>query len=266
MKNQPIGILDSGVGGLSIWREIIKKLPHESTIYLADSANCPYGEKTAEEIYKLSKRMVKFFLEKKVKLIILACNTITVTCLDKLRQDFPKIPIIGIVPVIKTASELTKNGRIGVLSTRRTANSRYQKELIKKFAKGLKVLNLGTDKLVPLIERGESFGIIKMLGRELKAFQDFKVDVLVLGCSHFPFLKRKIRRIMGEKIKILDSAGAVARQVKRILIHNSTVSFSKKPFFLFYTTGNHERFREISAKLVGKKYGKMIKSVKRIRL
>ena len=134
MSSDSIGVIDSGLGGLSIWRQIVKKLPKESTIYLADSKNCPYGSNSSEEIYQLSKKLVTFLVQKKVKLIVLACNTITVSCLDKLRKEFPKTPIIGTVPVIKTASEITKNNKIGVLSTARTARSKYQKKLIKTFA------------------------------------------------------------------------------------------------------------------------------------
>ena len=220
MNENPIGVMDSGVGGLSILKEIIKKLPNESFIYLADSQNCPYGSKNSDEIYKLSKRLVKFLIKKKVKLIVIACNTITVACLDKLRKDFPQIPIIGTVPVVKTASKLTKNRRIGILSTQQTAKSKYQKDLIKKFTKSLKILNLGTDKLAPLIEnkRGNKIAINKILKAEIKPFINFKIDVLALGCSHFPFLKREMQKILGKKVLILDSSGAIARQTKRIIL------------------------------------------------
>lgn len=302
MNNQPIGILDSGVGGLSVWKEVVKKLPYESTIYLADSKNCPYGVKSKKEIYRLSKRLIEFLLGQKVKLVVIACNTITVTCLNKLRNDFPQIPIIGIVPVVKTAAKKTKNGRIGILSTTQTAKSKYQKDLIKKFCKGLKVLNLGTDKLVSLIETDDAEVISKnfrvhregklglnnlksegarlhsenfvafpshltfnkILKREIKPFIEFKIDVLALGCSHFPFLRKAIQRILGKKVKILDSGGAVARQVERVLKNNSSFSLSKKPSFLFYTTGDIKQFKTVSAQILGKKYIEVIKSAKDI--
>lgn len=250
MNKRPIGVIDSGVGGLSILKEIIKKLPNESFIYLADSKNCPYGSKSSEEIYKLSKRLIKFLLSKKVKLIVIACNTITVAALDKLRKDFSQIPIIGTVPVVKTASKLTKNGRIGILSTNQTAGSIYQKNLIKKFTKDLKVLNLGTDKLVPLIENGEKNKILvsKILKAELSPFVDFKIDVLVLGCSHFPFLKREMQKVIGNKIEILDSGGAIARQTKRVLLMENLFSEYNNFSRVLSTTGKIESFTKVLRK------------------
>lgn len=242
--NRPIGVLDSGVGGLTIWKEIVKGLPKESTIYIADSKNCPYGIKTAEEIYNLAKRLVIFLVTQDVKLIVLACNTITVSCLDKLRSEFPQIPIVGTVPVVKTASKMTKNKKIGILSTVRTAKSSYQKNLIKKFAKDLKVLNIGTDKLVPLIEKGDHVKMIQIiLQQELKPFVDAKVDILALGCSHFPLIKDQIQSILKD-VQVLDSGAAIARQVKRVLSNNNILSSSKRDY-TFYTSGETAPFNKI---------------------
>ncbi len=232
--NRPIGILDSGVGGLTIWKEIIKKLPNESTIYIGDSKNIPYGTKTPKGIHKLARKLVQVLVKKNVKLIVIACNTITVTSLDKLRREFPQIPIVGTVPVVKTAAEKTKKGRIGILSTVRTAKSQYQKDLIKKFAKDFKVLNIGTDKLVPLIEKGED--VDSVLNEILEPFSE--VDVLALGCTHFPLIKDKIKKILGPKVLVLDSSAAIARQVKRVLMHNQILSNNKKAKHYFYTTGD----------------------------
>lgn len=277
MNDYPIGVLDSGIGGLTIFEEIKKQLPNESIIYLADSKNCPYGDKTSKEIYSLSKRLIQFLVDKKVKIIVVACNTITVSSLDKLRKDFPSTPIVGTVPVIKTASKLTKNGRIGILSTNKTVGSKYQKDLIKKFAKKLKVLNLGTDRLVPIVEnnaevasenflahragepelksrktegarpRSENFESSprQVIIEELKPFVKSNIDVLVLGCSHFPFIKDEIGQILGKTVKILDSSGAVARQVKRILLINNAISRYNKPVFAFYTTGEGKRYKGV---------------------
>lgn len=252
MNRNPIGVIDSGVGGLSIFKEIVKILPNESFIYIGDSKNCPYGNKSSSEIYSLSKRLVEFLLKKKAKIIVIACNTITVSCLEKLRKDFPQIPIIGTVPVIKTASKLTKNGRIGVLSTKKTANSKYQKDLIKKFGRGLKVINLGTDKLVPIVENAPAskLDINKILTKELKPFQDFKIDTLVLGCSHFPFLAKEIRKILGKNVQVLDSSGAIARQTKRVLISENLISEYNNPVNTFYTTGKLEKFKNVAGKLL----------------
>ena len=125
MNRNPIGIIDSGIGGLSVWKEIAALLTEESTIYVADAKNLPYGEKTEEEVYLLAKAMMRFLIDKDVKLIVIACNTITVSALDQFRKDFPSLPIIGTVPMVKTAATMSKSKRIGMLSTTRTAASSY---------------------------------------------------------------------------------------------------------------------------------------------
>lgn len=268
MKNQPIGILDSGVGGLSIWKEIVLKLPNESTIYLADSLNCPYGEKTPQEIYVLAKRLVNFLLDQKVKLIVLACNTITVFCIDKLRADFPDIPIVGTVPVVKSASEQTRNKKIGILSTIATSKSKYQKNLIGKFAKDCVVVNIGTEELVPLVEKGEINGakVQRSLKKILNEFVVKGVDTIALGCSHFPFLKDKIQNIMGKGVMVLDSSGAIARQARRVLTNNNSLSLSKNTSHEFYTTGDANKFIKVSKKLMEHRLKELIKSIQSVSL
>lgn len=259
MNNQPIGILDSGVGGLSIWQEIMLKLPQESTVYLADSLNCPYGKKTKKEVYKLAKRMVRFLIKENVKLIVLACNTITVSCLDILRKDFPEIPIVGTVPVVKTASQKTKNKKIGILSTITTAKSSYQKNLINKFAVDCRVLNLGTSVLVPFVEKAEikNQKIETELRKILLPFEKAKIDVLALGCSHFPFLRKQIQKILGSKVLLLDSGAAIARQVERVLLNRNELSKGKNVQYKFYTTGDKKQFGLVVEKLIGEEIFKM---------
>lgn len=252
MKSRPIGILDSGVGGLSIWQEITKQLPNESTIYIADSKNCPYGTKLPDEIYPLAKRLLKFLLGKKVKLVVIACNTIAVTCLSKLRHDFPDVPIVGAVPVIKTAREKTKTRKIGVLSTSTTAKSLYQKNLIEEFAKDAEVKSIGLDILVPYIERGETEGkeLDRILKKTLKPLVEKGFDVMVLGCSHFPFLKESMQKIVGKGVLFLDSSGAIARQVGRVMLRNN--DFSKgKSIHMFFATGDRKQFTNTVKKLLG---------------
>lgn len=252
MHNQPIGILDSGVGGLSIWKEIINHLPHESTIYIADSKNCPYGTKSSDEIYGLAKKLVQFLVKKKVKLVVIACNTITVSCLGKLRHDFPDMPIVGAVPVVKTAREKTKSKKVAVLSTSATAKSFYQKNLIEQFAGDVEVKNIGIDILVPFVERGELIGkeLDLVLRKTILPFTNNGLDVLALGCSHFPFLKDSIQKIVGKNVLLLDSGGAIARQVERVLTRNNTLS-KVNPKHLFFTTGNEGQFKNVAATLIG---------------
>ena len=245
MNTQPIGVLDSGVGGLSIWREIVRLVPHESTIYIGDSKNCPYGSKSEDEIYTLAKRLVQTLLDKNCKLIVLACNTITVSCLDRLRRDFKAVPIIGVVPVVKTAAEQSRNGRIGILSTSKTAQSQYQRDLINRFAQISTVTNLGTDRLVPFIEAGKTEGIEEVLTEVLEPFKKENIDVLALGCSHFPFLKAEMKKILGKNVEILDSGLAIARQVKRVLESRDELCDKFKPNYIFFTTGDKSLFSKV---------------------
>lgn len=251
MSNNPIGVIDSGIGGLSIASELIKKFPNESFVYLADSLNCPYGEKTPEEIYSLSKKLIEFLLTKKIKLLVIACNTITVTSIDKLRKEYPNLPIIGIVPVIKTAVKNSKSKKIGIFSTVVTAKSDYQKDLINKWAEDASVLNLGTSRLVPLIEKLDFISIDNILERELKPFKKAEIDTLALGCSHFPLIRDKIQSYL-PNVLILDSAEAVSHQVGRILIHNDLVATLKDPSYNFYTTGDLSPIKYFADKLTNK--------------
>lgn len=268
MNNLPIGILDSGVGGLSIWKEIVRELPIESTIYLADSLNCPYGIKSEEEIYYLAKRLVQFLLDKNVKLIVVACNTITISCIDRLRSDCKDIPIVGTAPPIKTAARDSSNKKIGILSTFTTVQSRYQKNLIDKFAKDCDVISISASELVPYVERGDtdSKEFKEITEKILREFLENDVDAIALGCSHFPFLKEQMQKILGRSVLVLDSGAAIARQVRRVLTANNNLSLSNRPSHRFYTTGNAEKFTKVSKKLVGENFGDLIKSVKHISL
>jgi glutamate racemase len=265
MNNQPIGILDSGVGGLTVWKEISELLPQESTVYIGDSLNSPYGRYSADYIVKLSKKLINFLLDENVKLIVIACNTITVSCLDKLRREYPKVPIIGIVPVVKTAALVTKNHKIGILSTTNTATSEYQKNLIKQFATGCKVYSHGTDDLVPLIEKGEFSGNVmeKVLNKVLPQFKNEGVDTLALGCTHFPFIRQQIQGKLGKDVNLLDSGTAIARQVKRVLEKNNSMTQESKSKYEFFTTGTVENFEKV-ANTLGK--GTITQKVKSIAL
>jgi glutamate racemase len=259
MNNNPIGIIDSGVGGLSVWQEIKTLLPEESTIYVADTKNLPYGDKSEEEVSTLSNRLMRFLIDKDVLLIVIACNTITVSALEQFRKSYPSLPIVGTVPVVKTAASLSQNKRIGILSTIRTAESEYQKKLIAQFASDCEVINIGTNKLVPMIERGEVD--MAVLTEELQPFVNAKIDVLALGCTHFPFLKKEMQTILGSGVHIVDSGKAIARQVKRILQQESIESDAVLGNHAFYTTGEITMFEKQVERLVGEKHGKIKEAV-----
>ena len=257
--NRPVGIFDSGVGGLTIFSEITKLLPNESIIYFADQKNILYSGKSKRELEKITSNIVRFLIKNKAKLIVIACNTATVYAVDYLRSKF-KVPIIGVVPVVKTAARITKSGRIGILSTAATSKSKYQKDLIKRFANGLIVNNIGTDELVPFVETGDfkSAVLNKKLQNILKEFRG--IDILALGCSHYPFLRDKIQKILGPKVLILDSGPAVARQVKRVLESNKILS-NKKSKTKFFTTSNPADFKRIVEKLINAKLDTVEKAI-----
>lgn len=256
MHNNPIGIIDSGLGGLSLASSLISNFPNENFLYLGDSKNSPYGQKSREEIYRLTKKMIDFLINKEIKLLVIACNTITVSSIDDLRKDYPTIPIIGIVPVVKTAANISKNKRIGIFSTQVTANSGYQKELIEKFHNDCIVINIGSADLVKAIEDLDFEYIDKVLEEELGEFKSYNIDTLALGCSHFPLIKEKIQKHL-PNVLILDSGVAVSHQVDRILKHNNLLSKSPNPSYNFYTTGKSEGMDYFVSKLTNK--GKVTK-------
>ncbi len=248
-----IGILDSGVGGLTVWRAITTELPNESVIYVGDSKNAPYGEKDSLEIYFLAKSLVQFLISQNVKIVVIACNTITVSCLDKLRIQFPQVPIIGTVPVIKTAAEVSRNKKIGIFSTTRTAESEYQKKLLERFAKNCEVISLGSDRIVPLIEQGqidtkEMKGILEEI---LVPFKINSVDTVCLGCTHFPFIKEEIKEVLGGDVLLLEPSSAIARHVKNILGNNKQLAYPKGSVkYKFYTTGDEGVFVRVAKSLL----------------
>jgi len=252
MNDAAIGILDSGSGGLSIWKEISSFLPYESIIYLGDHGYMPYSNKTTKYIRDRVCRIIQFLCEKNTKLIVVACNTATVAGIEFYRKKFPRVPIVGVVPVIKTAAQVSKKRRIAILSTRFTAQSIYQKKLIQQFAKGCRVTVIGSTQLVSLIENNDlaSDKICKELMTLFSSIAKESIDVLVLGCTHYPFVRDQIRAIVGEGMAILDSGGAVARQVKRILEHDNGLANASIPDYQFFTTGDQEKVRRVASVLL----------------
>lgn len=258
MNKNPIGVFDSGVGGLTIVSEIKNRLPYESIIYVADQAYMPYGKKTKEEIVERSKKIVEFLAIRKSKAIVAACNTATVMAIDELRNSY-SMPIIGTVPVIKTIAERTRTNNIAVFATPLTAKSTYLQDLIKKFAHGKKVLTVGESHLEDLIEEGiiDSKEIKDILTAQLKPLLSENVDAIALGCTHYPFVKDQTKEIVGDSVGVYDSGGAIARRLEAVLGHENLLS-KEKGEDLYYTTGDKDKFDKTAEKLTGIK----IKSTK----
>lgn len=239
---QPIGFFDSGIGGTSIWKEVVELLPHENTIYLADSVNAPYGEKSKEKIIELCIKNTELLLKKNCKLIIVACNTATTNAIDILRKRYD-IPFIGIEPAIKPAALLSKTNAIGILATKGTLSSALFEKTTQEYAKNITTIEQDGEGLVPLIEIGKiNSGAVKdLLVTYLKPMLKFNIDHLVLGCTHYPYLIPQIKKIVGDKVTIIDSGEAVAKQTKTILKKYHLLNqSSKKPQHLFLSNGIKE--------------------------
>ena len=238
-NNNPIGLFDSGIGGTSIWREIHDLLPNEDTIYLADSKNAPYGQKSKEEIIQLCIKNTEFLLNQNCKIIVVACNTATTNAIKELRAKY-NIPFIGIEPAIKPAAIHSKKHVIGILATQGTLNSDLFHQTAEKFH-DTKIMEQIGHGLVPLIENGEmnSQEMNSLLHQYLEPMIAANIDYLVLGCSHYPYLIPQIKKILPKEIKIIDSGEAVAKQTKSILLEKNRLNLGKNNGkSIFYTNSN----------------------------
>lgn len=229
-NNAPIGLFDSGIGGLGIAYEIHRLLPHEDLIYFADTQNCPYGSKKTADVKRICIQNTKRLIDDYAcKLIVVACNTATSVAIDHLREVFPQIPIIGVVPVIKTAVKFTKIGSIVVMSTQNTIKSTTYSELINTFAHDIDVLSIPCPGLAEAIENGEDMQILeKMVRGYFTPYQKSRFDVVALGCTHYTLIKPVIQKVVGGKVLLLDSNKAVARHVKRVLLTEGIQSLKGK--------------------------------------
>lgn len=237
MNNNPIGIFDSGLGGLSIWKDIQSLLPNEEFYYLADSRHAPYGDKPPEEILRLSIKNTEFLLERNCKLIVVACNTATTNAIAYLRDNYA-VPFIGIEPAIKPAALHTKTGKVGVLATKGTLGSSLFHHTASNHAAGITIIDqIGTG-LVPLIEAGEATSEASraLLLKYLTPMLDAGVDQIVLGCTHYPFLMPLLEELLPDHINVLDCGMAVARQTQRVLLEKQLGHTSTEPGLShFYT-------------------------------
>ena len=242
MSLKPIGIFDSGVGGLSIWNEIDQLLPMESTIYLSDSKHAPYGPKGQEIITKLSIKNTEWLINQGCKLIVVACNTATTNAIDALRKNYP-IPFIGIEPAIKPAALESKSEAIGVLATKGTLSSQLFHETSQLYSSDLLVVEQIGNGIVELIENGALYSneMKCLLQKYLEPMLEAKIDCLVLGCTHYHFLTPILKELLPPHVKIIDSGKAVARQTKAVLektqlLNRATVEKTNR----FYTNGEEK--------------------------
>lgn len=214
-----IGVFDSGAGGLTILTDLRAELPYERFIYLGDTANCPYGVRSDEEITALTLECCRFLIKQEVKLIIIACNTASQAALSTLRATLHPLPFIGVVPAVKPAARLTKNGRIGIAATNQAAKAIYLRQLIDEFAGGIQAFAVGCPDLVTLVEAGRFDGpeVEATVREALQPVLAEDIDVLVLGCTHFPALRPVIERVVGPRVQVIDSGQAIARRTRSVL-------------------------------------------------
>ena len=239
----PIGVFDSGVGGLSILRAIHQRLPHESLIYVADNAYLPYGGRSQEEIQQRLLRITEYLLTREIKALVVACNTATVAAITYLRTHFPDLILVAVEPAIKPACLLTQSGVVGVLATEYTAVSARLKYLIEEYAHGKKVIRQGCPGWVEFVESGnpDPRAAEVCVRPQIEKLLAAGADVLVLGCTHYPFLETAIHQvaqsIIARDITILDTGEPVARQLERLLQAQMLLSKNPCPSFEFFTTG-----------------------------
>ena len=247
MSAKPIGIFDSGVGGTSIWKEVHSLLPNESTIYLADSKNAPYGIKGKERIIELCIKNAELLLEKECKLIVVACNTATTNAIDYLRANF-NVPFIGIEPAIKPAALHTKTNAVGILATKGTLSSALFSKTSSAFASNIKVVEQEGNGIVELIESGKlhTDAMETLLASYLKPMIEAKIDHLVLGCTHYPYLTSLLVKMLPKEVKIIDSGEAVARQTKTVLDQHGLLNTQiKSSVNQFFTNGSPEIMKQL---------------------
>lgn len=263
MNNSPIGIFDSGIGGLTVTKKIIKKLPYESIIYLGDTARVPYGTRSKEVITQFAKELVNFLLKRNVKILVVACNTISAVSMDEIKKISP-IPVLGVVkPAAKLAVAQTKNNRIGVIGTQGTIASKAYETAIKALDPETEVISVGCPLFVPLAEKGfHKHKVTKLVAEDyLDGIKAADVDTLILGCTHYPLLLEAISQAVGPKVKLVDSAQPTAEHLKKVLEEKNLLSDNQSPTYEFFVTSDPQKVYKVVSKFFGEALEGKIKKV-----
>ncbi len=254
----PIGVFDSGAGGLTILSVLRQELPYENYIYFGDTGHCPYGTRTDAEIIELSVQANRFLVGQGAKLIVVACNTASQAALNTLRATFPSVHFVGVVPAVKPAARATKKGRIGIAATNQAAKAIYLQQLIDEFAEGIQAFAVGCPELVTLVEHGEFDGPVveETVKQALEPVLKEDIDVLVLGCTHFPALRSVIERITAHQVRIIDSGSAIARRTHYVLdaerlIHPTNSNQEHGGKLQVWCSGDARAFSIVARKLLG---------------
>lgn len=259
----PVGVFDSGVGGLTVLHELLRELPNERYVFFGDTGNCPYGVRSEAEITQLSLNGAAFLLERGVKLIVVACNTASSAAIHTLRAAYPHIKFVAVVPAVKPAAEMTRVGRVAVAATDSAARSAYLRGLIEQFAQGIEVFPIGCQSLVTLAEAGKLDGpeVEREIRRRIEPLLAKGIDVLALGCTHFPAMRPAFERIVGPDVRVIDSGAAVALQTRRVLTQQGLLAANdsgpaahpRAPRLddEFWRSGTSETFEQVASLLLG---------------
>ena len=253
-NNHPVGIFDSGIGGLSVLLAIRKELPREHLIYIGDQANVPYGSRSLEEVRQLSEGLTNFLLKQNAKLIVVACNAASAAALRYLRERYPEVPFVGMEPAVKPAAEYTHTGKVGVLATPATFQGELYASVVERFAQGVEIYQDTCPGLVKQIEAGrlDTPKTRRILERALRPMLAAGIDTVVLGCTHYPFVMPLIQKIVGNDVRVIDPAPAVARQVRRVLEQRKMLAEREtEGNALYLTTGDLSRFTALLPKVLG---------------
>jgi glutamate racemase len=249
-----IGVFDSGVGGLTVVKELIRQLPQEDIIYFGDTARVPYGIKSKETVIRFSIENILFLLKQEVKLICIACNTVSSVALPVIKNHF-RVPVVGVItPGVREAVYATQNKRIGVIGTRSTIKSRTYEREIKQLDPSVKVLAVACPLFVPFVEEGwTQEKVVQDVAKVyLKPLKDARVDTVILGCTHYPLLKPVLKQVLGKQTRLIDSAKRVAMEVKKILAQEGMLNKGRRGRYKFYVSDNPEGFSELAKRFLGK--------------
>lgn len=254
ISNNPIGVFDSGVGGLSVLREVRALMPQENIIYFGDQGHVPYGPRPMKQIQDFSEGITRFLLAQNAKIIVVACNTASAAALKYLRETFPDVQFVGMEPAVKPAAEKTQTGKVGVLATPATFQGALYASVVERFANGVELFQNTCSGLVQQIERGNLNGddTKKILEDALHPMLEKNIDTVVLGCTHYPFVIPLIERIVGEKVRVIDPAPSVAKQVKRLVEAGEMANQSGQDGKVrFITSGEADSVKSIIKVLLG---------------
>ena len=248
----PIGVMDSGMGGISVLRELAGLLPHENFVFYGDSANAPYGSRSTEEIYQLTEQVVQKLLKRGVKAVVIACNTASSAAGARLRAEYPELPIVAIEPALKPAVIACPGGRVVVLATEATLRERKFAGLLEEWKEKAEIIKLPLPGLPEFVERGEldSPQLRKFLQGDFAQLADRPVDGVVLGCTHYPFVRKVIAELLGPQVKVFDGAAGTARQLRRRLYSRRLLTTSQQPGSIQWLNSSPEpEMIELSKKL-----------------